>query len=319
MTEDEISEGVIHISNLGKEFRHTHVALKELMGDEAYAKEYPATQVTEKVRRYTTEARDKKRLIFQEKQDKLDQQKNQEAEEKARKKDEEHESAKALFLMEEQAFQDKLQNGFGFLPDVIVMNHFLSRNKQFRHTQALHRLPKYIGIGIDDNTGIFIENGVFEVIGQSYVAMYDGTNYLKSKDSIARLPIGSERFYLLRNGDRYSLTKRQVLSPKRLKPLVVPTQTLKNYEGKYVSTRKKPFGITCTIKQGTLYIANSWGWKPYPVFAYKKDVFFAKNRVMWFRFVRDDSGEHIVGVQKLKSLLQEQAIADMKRVGNQKK
>ncbi len=116
-------------------------------------------------------------------------------------------------------FQDKVQNGFGFLPDVIVMNHFLSRNKQFRHTQALRRLPKYIGIGIDDNTGVFIENGVFEVIGQSYVAMYDGTNYLKSKDSIARLPIGSERFYLLRNGDRYSLTKRQVSCSR----LVAPT------------------------------------------------------------------------------------------------
>ena len=66
-TEDEISEGLAHIIELGKEYRHIHVELKEMLGDVAYATAYPENQVTEEVRKYTKEARSKKTLISMEK------------------------------------------------------------------------------------------------------------------------------------------------------------------------------------------------------------------------------------------------------------
>ena len=109
-TEDEISEGLVHMSELGKKYRHIHVELKVMLGDDAYATEYPENQVTEKVREYTTEARTKKKLISMEKQKLADKEKAQETEERARKEQEEHESLKALFMIEEQAFHDKLEN-----------------------------------------------------------------------------------------------------------------------------------------------------------------------------------------------------------------
>ena len=108
--EDEISEGIAQISELGREYRHIHVELKEILGDNAYGTEYPVNPVTDSVRNYLTEARDKKRLISMERQGQEDKLKAQEADEKARKEEEERESVKALFMIEEQAFHQKLES-----------------------------------------------------------------------------------------------------------------------------------------------------------------------------------------------------------------
>ena len=109
-TEDEISEGIAQISELGREYRHIHVELKEILGDNAYGTEYPVNPVTDSVRNYLTEARDKKRLISMERQGQEDKLKAQEADDKARKEEEERESVKALFMIEEQAFHQKLES-----------------------------------------------------------------------------------------------------------------------------------------------------------------------------------------------------------------
>ena len=51
----------------------------------------------------------------------------------------------------------------------------------------------------------------FEVIGESYVAIYDGTRWSAERDTIYQLPEGSQNFYFLKNGDRYDLRKRKVI------------------------------------------------------------------------------------------------------------
>lgn len=209
-------------------------------------------------------------------------------------------------------FNQHFKKGFSFLPDVIIMNHFFSHNKQFTHIQEIKNKRNYLAIGIDDNTGIFIKNGLFEVIGKSYVAIYDGTNYIRQKDLIQPLPHYSERFYVLRNGDRYNLRKRQVVSNKSLTPLPMRPTLLKEYEGKYKSISNS-YSMTCQVQKDTLYLHNSWGWKPYPIFPYKKDIFFAKNRMMWFRFIRGPGTQQIIGAQKMKSILQEEVIVEMKK------
>ncbi|WP_350292012.1 Type 1 glutamine amidotransferase-like domain-containing protein [uncultured Croceitalea sp.] len=203
----------------------------------------------------------------------------------------------------------KLNLGFEFLKNVIVMNHFLKRNKPFDNIDFFKENRSYLGLGIDDNTAVIFHKGVGEIFGSSYVAIYDGTNYVRSNDEIIPLPNTSERFYFLQNGDRYDINNREVLSNKRLTPIEIP---LEEYLGSYKSITNK-YGIELSKQNNVLMLTNSWGWEPYPIYPSEKDLFFAKNRTMWFRFKRSNEGE-ITGIDKMKSVLQEAIINELKKI-----
>lgn len=104
------------------------------------------------------------------------------------------------------------EEGFGFISNVAIDQHLFARNRQFDLFEILHNRPGLLGIGLDENTGILVEGDVFTVIGQSYVAMYDGTRWSAERDTIYQLPDRSYQFYLLDDGDQYDLINRRVIS-----------------------------------------------------------------------------------------------------------
>ena len=59
--------------------------------------------------------------------------------------------------------------------------------------------------GIDENTAIIVRQDEFEVIGHSYVAIYDNQRQIP--------PVG--RFYFLAAGDRYNLATREASRPSQ--------------------------------------------------------------------------------------------------------
>ncbi|MTI29917.1 cyanophycinase, partial [Xanthovirga aplysinae] len=61
------------------------------------------------------------------------------------------------------------QVGFGYLKNVAIDQHVLVRNRQFEMLNLLDKHPEYLGIGIDENTAIVVQEDQFEVIGKSYV------------------------------------------------------------------------------------------------------------------------------------------------------
>ena len=63
--------------------------------------------------------------------------------------------------------------GLGFLKNVAIDQHVLARNRQFDMFDILKNRPELLGIGIDENTAIVVKGDVFEVIGKSYVLIYD--------------------------------------------------------------------------------------------------------------------------------------------------
>jgi len=103
------------------------------------------------------------------------------------------------------------EEGLNFLTNVAIDQHLLARNRQFDMFDILDNRPELLGIGLDEDTGIIVKNNTFEVIGSSYVAIYDGTRWLKDKNEIIKLPKGSRDFYFLRKGDTYSLNKRRII------------------------------------------------------------------------------------------------------------
>ena len=98
------------------------------------------------------------------------------------------------------------EEGFGFLRDTAIDQHLLRRNRQFDLIEVIETHPHLLGIGIDEDTALVVEGDEFEVIGQSYVVIYDHERLLDS----------GGRFYFLGAGDRYDLRRRQAYRVQRV-------------------------------------------------------------------------------------------------------
>ncbi len=101
--------------------------------------------------------------------------------------------------------------GLGFIKNTAIDQHLLVRNRQFDMFEILANRPELLGIGLDENTGIVVQKNEFEVIGNSFVALYDGTRYSRERDTIYKLAADSKEFYFLRKGDKYNLKERKVI------------------------------------------------------------------------------------------------------------
>jgi len=73
--------------------------------------------------------------------------------------------------------------------------------------------PELLGIGLEENTGIIVRRDTFEVVGQSYVAIYDGTRWSEERDTIYQLPKGGKEIYFLGKGQKYDLKNRRPVIP----------------------------------------------------------------------------------------------------------
>jgi cyanophycinase len=102
------------------------------------------------------------------------------------------------------------QEGFGFLKNTAIDQHVMARNRQFDMFDILKHRSELLGIGIDENTAIIVHGNQFEVIGQSYVIVYDGTFWSREGSDLKKLPDKSELFYFLHSGDKYDLKNRKV-------------------------------------------------------------------------------------------------------------
>ena len=91
------------------------------------------------------------------------------------------------------------EEGLAFLKQTAVDQHLLQRNRQFDMIEIIEARPELLGIGLDENTAILVRGDEFEVIGQSYVAIYDHQSMIDS----------GGKFYFLRPGDAFDLETRK--------------------------------------------------------------------------------------------------------------
>ena len=102
------------------------------------------------------------------------------------------------------------EEGFGFISNIAIDQHLLRRNRQFDLLEITSAKPELLGIGLDEDTAIVVRNNRFEVIGNSYVVIYDNTRQIDSGGP----------FYFLEPGDQYDFLERQAYRPSRsLEPL----------------------------------------------------------------------------------------------------
>lgn len=100
------------------------------------------------------------------------------------------------------------KEGFGFVRDSAVGQHYVRRNRMGGVARILREQPNLIGFGVDEDAAALVRGNELEVIGMGQVAMYDtGSEVWKERD---------QQIYLS-PGDRYDLAERTVLH--REKPL----------------------------------------------------------------------------------------------------
>jgi cyanophycinase len=61
-----------------------------------------------------------------------------------------------------------LARGFDLLPGFVIDQHFLKRNRFKRLRGVLKKFPDLVGLGIDEETAVVVENKRMHVIGESY-------------------------------------------------------------------------------------------------------------------------------------------------------
>jgi len=103
------------------------------------------------------------------------------------------------------------EEGFGFLSNVAIDQHVLARNRHFDMFDILKNRPGLLGISIDENTAIIVHNDTLEVLGKSYVIIYDGTFWSREGSELKTLPDKHRLFYFLREGDKYDLIGRKII------------------------------------------------------------------------------------------------------------
>jgi cyanophycinase len=104
--------------------------------------------------------------------------------------------------------------GLGFIRDVIVDQHFAERGRIGRLLGAVAQNPRFIGMGIDEDTAVIVEREErFTVIGAGAVYIADAedatyTNVAEEEERRA-LSLFNVRLHVLSQGDSYDLRTRQ--------------------------------------------------------------------------------------------------------------
>jgi len=101
--------------------------------------------------------------------------------------------------------------GLSFIENVAIDQHLLARNRHFDMFEILDLYPELLGIGLDENTAIHVRGDTFEVIGQSYVAIYDNSRWSAERDTTYQRPAESKEFYFLKRGQKYDMRNRKVI------------------------------------------------------------------------------------------------------------
>ncbi len=103
--------------------------------------------------------------------------------------------------------------GMGLMRNVIIDQHFAERGRIGRLIGSVSQNPRVLGIGIDEDTAIVVEDHRFEVLGSGAVYIVDGSGVTHSNIAEAApqrtLSMYAVRVHVLSRGDRFDLESRR--------------------------------------------------------------------------------------------------------------
>lgn len=117
--------------------------------------------------------------------------------------------------------------GMGFLPGVVIDQHFSQRGRLGRLISALLQEPADLGFGIDENTAMVVTDNQIEVIGEGAVTIVDESEATHNNiDEILKdeaLAIFGAKLHILPHGYKFDLkTRRPILQNASIADASVP-------------------------------------------------------------------------------------------------
>ena len=117
----------------------------------------------------------------------------------------------------------EMTKGLGLINDTIFDTHFVQRSRISRLVHAVATNPALLGLGIEENTGLLIEDETrATVIGTGTVIVVDGSDieinhigYVKNRNPFA---LTNVRYSVLTGGVVYDLKRRTVIDPGPIAP-----------------------------------------------------------------------------------------------------
>lgn len=102
--------------------------------------------------------------------------------------------------------------GFGFIKNIAIDQHVIARNRHFDMFDILKNKSELLGISVDESTAVIVQGDSFEVLGESYVIIFDGSFWSREGSDLKNLPPSDQLFYFLREGDKYNMKKREMIN-----------------------------------------------------------------------------------------------------------
>lgn len=103
--------------------------------------------------------------------------------------------------------------GLGLLPNVIIDQHFAERGRFGRLLGAVAHNPRLMGLGIDENTAVVVEQGALRVLGDGAVYVVDGADATHSNISEGgaedALSMFDVRLHVMSQSDMFDLDRRR--------------------------------------------------------------------------------------------------------------
>ncbi|WP_407572789.1 cyanophycinase [Deinococcus altitudinis] len=115
----------------------------------------------------------------------------------------------------------RMAPGLGLIRSVIIDQHFAERGRMGRLLGAVAQNPRLLGIGIDEDTAIVVENEEFTVLGSGAVYVVDGAGVTHSNIAEAKsedvLSMYDVRVHVLGTGERFDLNSRRPAGALKLR------------------------------------------------------------------------------------------------------
>lgn len=117
----------------------------------------------------------------------------------------------------------EMTKGLGLIQDMIFDTHFVQRSRISRLVHAVATNPAMLGLGLEENTGLLIENErTAKVIGAGTVIVVDGSaigiNHIGYAENRKPFALTNVAYSVLTQGVVYDLEQRMVVDPGPIAP-----------------------------------------------------------------------------------------------------
>jgi cyanophycinase len=108
----------------------------------------------------------------------------------------------------------RMAPGLGLIQDIIIDQHFAERGRIGRLLGAVAQNPRLLGVGIDENTAVILEQeNTIQIIGEGAVYIVDGRpvtySNISEREVNKTMSLFDVRLHVLSRGDMFDLNNRR--------------------------------------------------------------------------------------------------------------